>query len=361
MYNDKSTLAILTGLTDLSTERRRAFCIVDGQYGSTGKGLAASWMAEVLRWNITGVVSNAGPNSGHTFYHRGKKHVLRQLPSSAVYLELEGCHVPVYLNAGAIVDPDVLIEECERYHFKPYIHREAAIVDEDDSITERKLVREIGSTGKGTGAALARKVMRRPFSTMGGCKNAISTNHEFDEGDDYHFYRRLPLEGRFLVEVSQGFSLGLNQGFYPFTTSRDCGVAQALSDADFHPEDYSGCLAVYRTFPIRVAGNSGPCYEDQKEISWADLKQEPELTTVTNKVRRVFTWSRQQFRESIYHNRPKIVLINFMNYLGNNWEAQNELMSWVQEDYEKVMGTKVPLLLTGWGPNVEDIFEWTIE
>jgi adenylosuccinate synthase len=55
--------------------------LADGQFGSCGKGALASWLAwqayeEGIPFNA--VVTNAGPNSGHTFYHDGMPCVFKQ-------------------------------------------------------------------------------------------------------------------------------------------------------------------------------------------------------------------------------------------------------------------------------------------
>ena len=68
-------------------QKKGAHVLVDGQFGSTGKGLLASYLAEKA-WDegidFDIVVTSAGPNSGHTFYHKGEKIVLKMLPSFAV-------------------------------------------------------------------------------------------------------------------------------------------------------------------------------------------------------------------------------------------------------------------------------------
>ena len=77
-------------------------------YGfSPGKGLLASWLAErAVAENIpfNGVITSAGPNSGHTSYFGDQKIVLKQLPTFAVppaHLR-ELASVPVtYFSAGA--------------------------------------------------------------------------------------------------------------------------------------------------------------------------------------------------------------------------------------------------------------------
>jgi len=331
--------------------------IVDGQYGSTGKGLMASFLAELFDgYPVGAVTSNAGPNSGHTFYWKGQKIVLRQLPSFGVYQSLEtgGKSAPIYMNAGAIIDPEVLIEEVAKYLHPDtvvYLHPLAAVVDNAAVEEEKNLVSDVGSTGKGTGAALAAKVMRGPKATIG------SVAQNFTWPKNVRIERRTPdaASDKVVMEVSQGFSLGLNAGFYPYCTSRDCTVGAAMSDAQIHPRLYRSCAMVVRTFPIRVAGNSGPCYPDQQELSWEELGQTPEKTTVTNKVRRVFNWSTMQFMDACAANKPDLVMVNFMNYLDPDKVCHD---TWLKENvirpYISVMGMK-PTLLLGFGPENKDV------
>lgn len=74
-------------------------------------------------------------------------------------------------------------------------------------------------------------------------------------------------------------------------------------------------IGVMRPYPIRVAGDSGDIYPDQVETSWDEIGVEPELTTVTGKIRRVFTLSRMQLRDAIEETRPDEIVINFVDYL----------------------------------------------
>lgn len=327
-----------------------ALFLVDGQFGSTGKGLAAAVLAEHFSDEVKYVQTNAGPNSGHTSYYGDRKIVLKQLPTFSVQAQMRGRTPFVMLNAGAIIDLHNLGVEMLEYGGYVMVHENAAIVSHDAKELEKSLVSDIGSTGKGTGAALAAKIMRQP--------KAVAKDH-WNE-------LRLKKVGKYsgpvfgakpeetLVEVSQGFSLSLNVShFYPHTTSRDCTVAQAMSDAALHPMDFGNSMMVVRTYPIRVAGNSGPGYADQIETSWGELGVEPERTTVTNKVRRVFTWSNMQFMDALRANRPDFVLLNFMNYL--DLDERGTFAEHVVRLYESTMGKKLPLLLLGYGPKVEDV------
>lgn len=298
-----------------------AHVLVDGQFGSTGKGLLASWLAEMAIENgvqFRAAITNAGPNSGHTFYHDGEKHVLKQLPTFAVASYLRGSTIPAILSAGAVINPEILAAEAARYPGLPvFVHPNAAMITEDDINMERSgSIAAVASTGSGTGAAIARKVLRDPSAIWlnSAGRSAMPDNVQTTSRWEYHSIYPGPV----FVEASQGFSLGINQQFYPKGTSRECTVQQAISDAGIPARHVSRVYLSLRTWPIRVGdheGNSsGGWYADQRETDWGSLGVAPELTTVTKRVRRVASFSRSQFREAAAVNDPDWVFVNFLNY-----------------------------------------------
>ena len=330
--------------------------VVDGQYGSTGKGLAVAVLAETLLSQIDWVTSNAGPNSGHTSYYNGTKIVLKQLPTITVQAKLRGVEIPTLLNAGAVIDADVLLEEVTKWGIQRediHVHSHAAIISKENTEVDKTTIEKIGSTGKGIGPSLQRKVSR--LSKEAVVRYAPEADKLVTE---VQIRTKSPVRrvdrSRILVEVSQGYSLGINSGFYPYTTARECTMAQAMADAQLPLTEYRDCMMVVRTFPIRVAGNSGPCYPDQHEISWGGLGQEPELTTVTQKVRRVFTWSDKQFMDAVAANRPSVIFLNFCNYLDTG-AVPDFVKTRVINTYQRVMGIPPRVVLCGFGPRVEDV------
>lgn len=306
-------------------ESTGAHVLVDGQYGSTGKGVLAAWLAlKAVEEDVTFscVVSNAGPNSGHTFYHGDEKHVLKQLPTFSVaqYLLRDKDYAPnVILSAGAIIDPIQLAVEAEKYPgIDIYVHPNAAVITAEDRAAEHSgTIAAVAGTRSGTGAALARKVQRDPKAVVGGARLPVQMTSQPNikiAAVDFDTYNE-----RVFVEVSQGFSLGINQTFYPKVTSRECTVAQAIADAGIPPRHVTKTYLSLRTYPIRVGNvdgyDSGEWYPDQWETTWEALGVEPELTTVTQRVRRVATWSDEQFLDACRANDPDIVFLNFLNYL----------------------------------------------
>lgn len=352
-----------------------AYFIVDGQFGSTGKGALAAFLGASGDGLIDMVTTNAGPNSGHTGYLPsvlgGEKIVTRQIPVAAVVLKKinerrsVGRDVLAYLNAGAIIDPNVLMDEIRNFGFgygNLMIHPIAAVIDPLDVDAEHWVESgpaKIASTGKGVGAALARKVMRQNnvvrnlLDRRGTMRPAFAP---FCRVNDHYWD---PSEV-VLVETAQGFSLGLNSRFYPYVTSRECTVQQAMADARMPLSLRRKVAMCVRTFPIRVgntdAGTSGPGYSDQRETTWEELGREPELTTVTGRQRRVFTWSRMQFREAVHANEPDLLFVTFMDYLPE--EEWTGFMHRLIGDYLQVRGRPPETVLYSTGPRPEDISVW---
>jgi adenylosuccinate synthase len=338
-------------------ERAGVHVLVDGQYGSTGKGLLADWLAGqsqvqgiLFDYNIT----NAGPNSGHTFYdQRGEKHVLKQLPSFAVSAYLRGYPAPtVILSAGAIIDPMVLYEEANCYpNLRILVHPMAAVVTDVDRHAEHSgTVAAVAGTRSGAGAALARKVLRDPKVVW--CNSGES--HRMPPNVKTEV-RHIPyLSSRTMLEISQGYSLGLNSQFYPKVTSRNCNVAQGLADADLPPRSVAKTYMAIRTYPIRVGNvdghSSGDWYPDQREVSWDSVGVAPELTTVTKRPRRIATFSVAQFLDACAANDPDWVFVNFLNYEGQYDEHFIGSVKGLRNGTNRRFG-----VIGGYGPKSDDV------
>jgi adenylosuccinate synthase len=332
-------------------------CVVDGQFGSTGKGALAAYLADyAIRHDITnyfsGAIYSGGPNSGHTFYMGNEKVVLKQLPSFAVYLYLSGITIPVYLSAGAIIDPEILREEASRYPRLPiYVHPSAAVVTREDRDFEATgSIAAVAGTRSGTGAALARKIMRDPLAIAANSLGNIAANVVIQE------HRLKPEQNAYFMEVSQGFSLGINSHFYPKVTSRECTVMQGLADARISPRMLARTYMAIRTYPIRVGDvdghSSGTWYADQYETNWQTLGVEAELTTVTQRVRRVATFSLDQFYDACRANYPDVVFISHMDYMAD--DVQRNLVDMLTTARNN-MGQEFTFLF-GYGPKPTDIW-----
>lgn len=361
----------------------KASFICGGQFGSCGKGAAAAWVAHDLisnnpeRGRFDIVTTNAGAQAGHTSVHNGVKKVVFHLPTAPLIAPGS----IGYLNAGAIIDLDGLTQEINdnwRSFSEFYIHPNAAIITLDCRVAEQRsnsAQTKIASTRKGVGEALSRKVLRSGISALMAMPGALVSERSGSIG----VVRRLDLNRELsvynksvLVEVSQGFGLGLNQQFYPHCTSRECTPAQAASDAGIHHSLCGPVMLVLRTFPIRVGnisaplredsnlirdiGTSGGCYPDQREISWEELGVPPEITTVTKRVRRVFTWSHQQVQEAISATRPTHIFLSHVDYLTNQ---KDKLDSYVRSILTACEAAKIhkSQIFFSVGPTTADVHE----
>jgi adenylosuccinate synthase len=331
-------------------------CVVDGQFGSTGKGVLAAYLADMaiqsgnIR-NFEAAIYSGGPNSGHTFYFGEDKHVLKQLPTFAVYAALANRPVPAILSAGAVIDRDILRAEAERYPgLTIFVHPNATILtDEDRRAEESGSIAKVAGTRSGTGSALMRKISRDPIAIADRSLGLIAHNVSL-------FNRNIAADRRaYFMEVSQGFSLGINSHFYPKVTSRECTVMQGLADARIPPRELALTYMAIRTFPIRVGDvdghSSGAWYSDQQETTWEHLKVEPEITTVTKRIRRVATFSMHQFYDACYANDPDYVFISHMDYLEQLGREQllDDLV-----DARARMNKRFTFILC-FGPRVSDV------
>src|SRR5260370_5916884 len=128
-------------------------------------------------------------------------------------------------------------------------------------------------------------------------------------------------EKKVLIEGTQGFGLSLyHSDHYPKTTSRDTTAAGFLSEVGVSPRLVTEIVVVFRTFPIRVAGEqAGPL---EREISWKEVQDGSgypcpieERTSVTKKIRRVAKFDWDLAKRAVEINRPTRLALNGLDYL----------------------------------------------
>ena len=342
-----------------------AYVSVDGQYGSTGKGVINAALAEEYGDKADVVTSNAGPNSGHTSYYDGEKIVLKQLPTFGVTAakRFKGDAARSYLNAGAVINPYILAHEVNSHRIGIMVNPRAAVITDSQITDDSTNVYNIASTGQGVGPAIQAKLSRNP-------KAIVADYEKFFDSATSNAVLMAPLDTspqtncKTFIEVSQGFSLGLNQMFYPNVTTRECTVSQALADAGLPPTAIRKTVMSVRAHPIRVGNtenSSGNCYPDQKEISWEELSVEPETTTVTGRTRRVFTWSNIQFAQALRANDPNVIFVNFLNYIGSpHSEKVHAFLENVESVYRKTLKRPSDAILAGFGPTSDALYTWKV-
>lgn len=329
-----------------------AYMVLGGQWGSEGKGLFAGYIARQRDPDM--VVCQFGPNAGHTWYEGDKPIVFKALPVAAIAPSVKR----IFLGPGSVINPSILKREIEEMGKllegkTIFVHEAAAILHPEDAEKEMDTVTHIASTRQGTSEAMIRKIRRQ------GTYEASKALEDLPVRVVSHSEYTKSMWGLVQIEGAQGMDLSINSGhMYPYTTSRDCTPAQVLADCGIHPYELIQVLSCIRTFPIRVGniiggnglvlGSSGPCYADQIEHSWESIGQPQEYTTVTKRVRRVFSFSMEQTLKMLEELRPTGVFLNFMNYLTP--EEGQKLINQIN----KLAGCNI-VLWTGHGPKASDI------
>lgn len=325
--------------------------IIDGSFGSTGKGLIASKIASDNHIDIA--CTTTSPNAGHTFYIGVSKYVTHLIPIAAIL----HTRSTIIFSAESVINPDLLFKEMKEFNIDPsrvYIHPRAAIIRKEDLLAEQstKSVISIASTQSGVGVARSNKIMRsgtlaEQYEPLQDMIQNFSLKQLIQEVPDIHI----------LVETGQGLGLDINWGLsYPYCTSRSIMPGTILGELGLHPKYQGNILLSFRTFPIRVGnildkngmeiGNSGPFFNDSEEIQFSDIGVADEFTTVTKRKRRVATFSREQYKRAVDLIEPTHVFLNFCNYYPTIEHAIIDLSELRPPDY------------VGVGPRNEDIYKW---
>ena len=327
--------------------------VVGGQFGGEGKGKVVSHLCRNDNFDVA--VRCGGPNSGHTCTIDDRQVALRQVPVGVVNPATK-----LYLAAGCLIDPDVLLDEIERFDLTPdrlKIDKNAAIITEDCTRKENELgLREqLGSTLSGVGAAVSKRALRNPPIDL-AANHPILSPFTCDVAEEVmNGYKN---QKKIVIEGTQGFGLSLyHSPYYPNTTSRDTTASAFLSEVGISPLCVSEIIMVIRTFPIRVGGNSGVLFD---EISWETIQKESgyphdvsENTTVTRTLRRVGRFNLALVKKALNANyNAKIALmgVDYLDYRNKSKVALDELTSKTRDyilELEQNLSTKIGYIGTG--------------
>jgi adenylosuccinate synthase len=322
--------------------------VVGGQYGSEGKGLIVGHIAKDYDHHVRVGAANAGHTvytAGHMKYisdsdldagrpveYEYEKHVMQQIPCAAY----ANPKASLYIGPGAQISPEIFMEEItalDAWRAGHGLSSPQVIVDPrahvvtDEHIQreqESDLARRIGSTStiakEGIGAAQAARVMRDE-----SCYNVREWYLDRVVQPEI-FLADVPMlldaADSILLEGTQGTGLSLTTGQFPYVTSRNTTAAGLCADmgvapSRLAPSQQGRVILVCRSYPIRVAGNSGPFWGDSLELDWPSIGVDPEneRTTVTKKVRRVAEFSLEQVAYAATLNGATEIALTFADYI----------------------------------------------
>lgn len=264
--------------------------IVQGaQWGSEAKGMVAAHLCKSR--NVTWAVRTGTVNAGHTVMwpegEEGFPQKMQQLPTGWVNPQTK-----LVIGAGAYVHPQVLATEIELISSltgtdvreRLYIDNKVSLhlPEHTDQAKLENRHHAIGATGKGCSVAITDKIRYRGkgyrlfkewlgdqdggfwkasshLSKLNFCDTVDLLHSAYDNGESI------------LLEGTQGSLLDLNLGPYPYTTHKCTQAINWAAESGLGLGMEYEVIMVARTFPIRVAGNSGPMI---KETTWPNLARD---------------------------------------------------------------------------------------
>lgn len=312
--------------------RGKLAVLIGGQYGSEGKGAVVAHIANDYDIHVR----VGSPNAGHTIYWNGEKHVMQSIPCGWI-----NPNTKIVIGRGALINIKQFMKELGHIlHYYPdfmsrlYIDAEAGILDEKfheaEGGTEGEMHRRIGSTGEGVGPARVARINRdlNEFRQFKHVAEELDLVECMVENTPKMIADEQDLGKNILIEGTQGSGLSLLHSNYPYCTSIDTNAAGVISEVGIAPSRVTDVILVLRTYPIRVAGNSGPM---KNEITWDELSSRmginliPEKTTVTKKVRRIAEWDDDLFHQSCILNEPTEFALTFADYIDPKlYEVENK-------------------------------------
>lgn len=238
-------------------------------------------------------MTSNSPNASHTVIDGDHNIVFKALPSGSIYHEkLE----KLFIVSGATFEVKALLAEMEILGIpreKVRISPRAGITTDIDAAYERgecdldgkpyldefgEPLRQAGTlktgtTASGSGAVLAKKVLRhKTLKLAKDCPEIADMIGIVEE----EILTMLAAGKSGLFEIGQGFPLSNNYWrFAPNTTSRNVTVSSALNDAFLPPSVVGNVIINTRTFPIRI--------NSKKYVSVAqdlEIKRMPEVAEV---------------------------------------------------------------------------------
>ncbi|MGC8994354.1 MAG: adenylosuccinate synthetase [Pyrobaculum sp.] len=324
------------------------YVVVDGFFGDTGKGKVVAYLAAVDKPALC--VRTGAPNAGHTVAWRGETVVLRTLPTCFVNPGSKLAVAP-----GALIKIDVFLSEVEKFgRGRSYVDFNTGVIEEAHVERERAdefLMKTVGSTGQGVGAAMVDRVLRR-----------LRLAKEFEALKPYladvpamiHQER----DRGVVIEGTQGTFLSLYHGTYPYVTSRDVTASGVLSEAGVGPKAVDHVVLVFKAYVTRVGNGPLPGElppEEAERRGWA------ERGAVTGRPRRAAPFNMELAKRAVLLNTPTQIAITKIDILFRDASGKTrwadlppEARKWIEEVEDAL---KVPITLIGTGPEPQHMVD----
>jgi adenylosuccinate synthase len=302
-----------------------ATVVVGAQWGDEGKGKIVDLLAQqsdlVCRYQ-------GGPNAGHTIVVGEETFKIRQIPTGILNRK------PCVVGNGCVIDPEVLIDELERFEALGYPTDEVHVSGNAhlimpwhvaiDQASEKRLGKlQIGTTKRGVGPAYADKasrigirvqdvldpkILRQKIEVALAEKNLwLERIYEVEPFDleevasRYEEYARklrpyiadtslivdeaLRAGRDVLFEGAQATLLDLDHGTYPFVTSSNPTAAGAAIGTGIGPTRIDTVIGVAKAYVTRVG--EGPFPSEIEEPEQSRIRElGGEYGTVTGRGRR---------------------------------------------------------------------------
>ena len=295
--------------------------IVQGaQWGSEAKGVMTAHLCVERQAHYC--VRTGAINAGHTIWYKGREYKMQQLPVGWVNPGTD-----LVIGPGAYIHPETLEREAkwiskatgEDARLRIFIDHRAGLHKDAHTVISQNAGRHhlIGATAKGCSSAIVDKIESRGRrgEELLFRNHAVAQQYNLVDTQEMLMFA---YEGgsTIVIEGTQGTWLDFHLGPYPYTTSRMTSAANWVAEAGLPPTLDFEVVLVTRTYPIRVAGNSGPMLY---EISWPILARA--INRKTGDEPFVMPSSIEKFEEYLAASRHSA---SMPRYEDERWNALNQ-------------------------------------
>lgn len=324
--------------------------VVGGFFGDEGKGKIISYLAIKDRPRVA-VRGGAGPNAGHTIEYNNKKYKVRMLPSAFLNKETR-----LLIGPGVVVSPEVLLKEIEEFGVsdRAFVDFQCGIIEESHKkVDSQGRLKELGTTGSGTGPANADRAMR----TLKLAKDIDSLALYLEDVPNAVNFA-LKQNEKVLVEGTQGTFLSLWHGTYPFVTSKDVTAGGICSDIGLGPKNVDDVMIVFKSYVTRVG--TGPL-KNELSPEQTLAKGWQEVGTVTGRPRRAAEFDFELAKRAVMLNSATQIAITKLDVIFpacTHMDSFLDLSSPAKHFIKSIEDSlKVKVTLIGTGPDVNDVID----